>query len=242
MKRRDDHKFRACCLEYGLLVQLVVLVVFFFISIFYPASRWMLKEQQNVVWRLMLSRLNVGKEKPMRVFFKILLTMLAVLIVLCPVGFKIWWPSDFNWGVGFFASLLTALFTTFASILWCSSVERSRAIRAWLPFAESSLERVFTIEATVNEGLCNIDEKGSFCELVIGNLKKDTPGTIVELAKQHCEQCKQTLSQIRRTVESGESNWFQFINTNCEAGECEEIYRRLERRREELGLAQRSYS
>ena len=137
-----------------LLVGLVVFFfISFFISIFDPKSRWIFEKGKNEFWRLVLLRLYIGKEKPMRVFFKILLTILAVLVVLCPVGFKIWWPNDFNWGVGFFSGLLTAIFTTFASILWSSSVERSRAIRAWLPFAESSLERVFTIEATVNEGV-----------------------------------------------------------------------------------------
>ena len=228
----------SCGFKFSLCKEIIILFALFCTSIFYPEKRWIFQDQKSFVLFLILYSIKLKEKQPMRLFFKILLTALAVSILLCPIGFKIWWPNDFNWGIGFLANILTACFATLASILWSSSIERSKSVRAWLPFAEASLEGVYTIEATMREGLHKMNDKGSLCKLVVENLKEDTPSVIVELTKQHCEQCKQTLNHVLRTVQSSENNWFRFINKSCEAGECEEIYDQLKKIRNNLGLSE----
>lgn len=85
-----------CGFRFSLCKEFIILFALFFISIFYPKKRCIFQEQKSFVSFLIFSSINLKEKQLMRFFFKILLTSIAVSILLCPIGFKIWWPDDFN--------------------------------------------------------------------------------------------------------------------------------------------------
>jgi hypothetical protein len=119
-----------------------------------------------------------------------------------------------------------------------SDEEVARAATAkWLPAAEMVCNELLTMSATT-ERLCR--KQSSLRESiheVFPSMPKDTLSPIERFVHVRCGHCSEGLENLKNHIENSFNNWALFININCDEQECQKIFERLKKRREELFTA-----
>ncbi len=128
-------------------------------------------------------------------------------------------------------NMLFSVLLAFTSIIVGSSINENKIRREgtnrWMPAAESACKELITISYTISK-LQNI--QSNLCKQLEGFLpSKDDGGStpLKTILENKCQNCCSELTTIKNHVDKSIEDWEVFLSNNCEEGECEQIFSRL---------------
>jgi len=159
-----------------------------------------------------------------------------IVIAAClgiPIYILLERPQDFNPLVQFLVSLLLTAASIWFGVSVNNRAARKEAAKAWLPAAETACKQLLTISATAARMRATEAQSCKSLEPLL-----PTGGTDCKPIKQLLEiQCRETsekLAMLKDHIDNAVSHWEVFIGNNCDRGECEDIFTRIDTERQKL--------
>ena len=156
----------------------------------------------------------------------LLISFLLILLVIVSSCVAIYYKSSLYNGLTniLFDFLLFTASAWFGYLLNQKKAHQEAASK-WLPVAEGSCKTLLTI-ASVAERMRFLQNNA--CNNFDNLLEDPNPKIIKDVMEIQCKETAEKLAILKKLIGAEVSHWELFIDNNCNSGECEPIFKRID--------------
>jgi predicted transcriptional regulator len=162
--------------------------------------------------------------KFMKVLTLILLTLVTIVIPVYVFSSKPQWLNPLT-------DILLRGLPPILSFLAGSVIHerkiKKEATAKWMPAAESACKELITISSTVARLQKNQSNLCSQIESFLTNAVNNS-AQLRSLLENKCQSCSNQLLTVKNHIDKSTEDWIVFLTHNCEKGECDQIFKRID--------------